>query len=42
MCHSQVYFLCNTINNCKNIIQTIDQTLKNLDTAPAAHRVTFR
>jgi hypothetical protein len=38
----KVYFQCNTINNCKNVIQTIDAVLKNLDTAPAAHRVTFR
>jgi len=38
----KVYFLCNTINNCKNVIQTVDQTLNILHSAPAAHRVTFR
>ncbi|KAG1670374.1 hypothetical protein FOA52_000134 [Chlamydomonas sp. UWO 241] len=38
----KVYFQCNTINNCKNVITTIDGVLKNLDNAPAAHRVTFR
>uniref|UniRef100_A0A7R9VIM2 PCI domain-containing protein n=1 Tax=Chlamydomonas euryale TaxID=1486919 RepID=A0A7R9VIM2_9CHLO len=38
----KVYFQCNTINNCKNVINTIDGVLKNLDTAPAAYRVTFR
>lgn len=38
----KVYFLCNTINNCKNVIQTVDVTLNMLGSAPAAHRVTFR
>lgn len=38
----QVYFRLNTITNCKNVISTIDNVLKNFDSAEAAYRVTYR
>lgn len=40
--HPQVYFRLNTVTNCKNVISTIDNVLKNFDTAEAAYRVTYR
>jgi len=38
----KVYFRLNTLTNCKNVVKTIDDTLKIFDTAQLCHKVTFR